>query len=81
MFSFLRRRDCRRRPDGSEALLRMTPRELADLPFWAEPPPDCADGACAEDQPPLIRRATTAISCTTWWLARPQSRRSSVSGT
>ena len=48
MFSFLRRRDCRRRPDGAETLLRMTPRELADLPFWAEPPqPDCADGASA----------------------------------
>lgn len=48
MFSFLRRRDGRRRPDGVEALLRMTPRELADLPFWAEPPqPDCADGAPA----------------------------------
>jgi hypothetical protein len=46
MFSFFRRRDVRRRPDGAEALLRMTPRELADLPFWAEPPqPDCADGA------------------------------------
>jgi hypothetical protein len=48
MFSFLRRRDSRRRPDDAEALLRMTPRELADLPFWAEPPPsDCADGAAA----------------------------------
>lgn len=48
MFSFLWRRDVRRRPDGAEALLRMTPRELADLPFWAEPPqPDCADNAPA----------------------------------
>lgn len=46
MFSFLRRRDGRRRVDGAEALLAMTPRELADLPFWAEPPqPDCADPA------------------------------------
>ena len=46
MFSFLRRRDSRRRADGAEALLAMTPRELADLPFWAEPPqPDCADPA------------------------------------
>lgn len=48
MFSFFRRRDGRRRPDGAEALLAMTPRELADLPFWAEPPqPDCSDGAPA----------------------------------
>ncbi len=48
MFSFLRRRDGRRRPDGAEALLAMTPRELADLPFWAEPlQPDCADGVPA----------------------------------
>jgi hypothetical protein len=48
MFSFLRRRDLRRRPDGAEALLRMTPRQLADLPFWAEPPqPDCDDSAPA----------------------------------
>ncbi|WP_152613409.1 hypothetical protein [Inquilinus limosus] len=48
MFSFLRRRDGQHRPDGAEALLRMTPRELADLPFWAEPPqPDCTDGAPA----------------------------------
>ncbi|OWJ64569.1 hypothetical protein [Inquilinus limosus] len=48
MFSFLRRRHGRRRPDGAEALLAMTPRELADLPFWVEPPqPDCADGAPA----------------------------------
>jgi hypothetical protein len=46
MFSFLRRRESRCRPDGAEALLAMTPRELADLPFWAEPPqPDCVDGA------------------------------------
>jgi hypothetical protein len=46
MFSLLRRRDRRRRPDGAEALLHMTPRELADLPFWAEPPqPDCVDPA------------------------------------
>jgi len=46
MFSFLRRRDGRRRADGAEALLAMTPRELADLPFWAEPPqPDGADPA------------------------------------
>jgi hypothetical protein len=46
MFSFLRRRDVRRQTDGAEALLAMTPRELADLPFWAEPPqPDCADRA------------------------------------
>jgi hypothetical protein len=63
MFSFLRRRDVRRRTDGAEALLAMTPRELADLPFWAEPPqPDCADGACVDCQPPLIRRATAVIS-------------------
>lgn len=48
MFSFFRRRDIRRRPDDAEALSRMTPRELADLPFWAEPPqPDCADGVAA----------------------------------
>lgn len=48
MFSFLRRRDRRRRPDGAEALLAMTPRELADLPFWVEPAqPDCADGVPA----------------------------------
>lgn len=48
MFSFFRRRDFRRQPDGAEALLRMTPRELADLPFWAEPPqPDCADNTSA----------------------------------
>ncbi|WP_342236402.1 hypothetical protein [Inquilinus sp. OTU3971] len=46
MMLFSRRRDRRRQPDGAEALLAMTPRELADLPFWVEPPqPDCADGA------------------------------------
>jgi hypothetical protein len=33
------------RPDGAEVLLAMTPRELADLPFWTEPAlPDCPDG-------------------------------------
>lgn len=37
-----------RKHDGVEALLAMTPRQLADLPFWVEPPwPDCADGAPA----------------------------------
>jgi len=57
MFSFFRRRDRRREPDGAEALLTMTPRELADLPFWAEPPqPDCADGAAAP-RPVTIRTA------------------------
>lgn len=46
MMLFSRRRDRRRQADGAEALLAMTPRELADLPFWAEPPqPDCADPA------------------------------------
>ena len=46
MMLFFRRRDRRRRPDGAEALLAMTPRELADLPFWVEPPQrDCADQA------------------------------------
>ncbi|WP_026870983.1 hypothetical protein [Inquilinus limosus] len=48
MFSLFRRRDRRCRPDGAEALLAMTPRELADLPFWIEPPQsDCADDASA----------------------------------
>jgi hypothetical protein len=46
MMLFSRRRDRRRQTDGAEALLAMTPRELADLPFWVEPPqPDCADPA------------------------------------
>ncbi|MFE0758660.1 hypothetical protein ACFW16_32185 [Inquilinus sp. NPDC058860] len=44
MFSFLRRREFRREPDGAEALLAMTPRELADLPFWVEPPQPDGDG-------------------------------------
>lgn len=82
MMLFSRRRDRRRQPDGAEALLRMTPRELADLPFWVEPPqPDCVDGACVDSQPSQTRPATAAISCTACSLARPQSRRSSVSGT
>jgi hypothetical protein len=55
MMFFSRRRDRQRRPDGAEALLAMTPRELADLPFWAEPPqPDCDDPA---GQPVTTRTA------------------------
>jgi hypothetical protein len=44
MTLFSWRRSQRRDPDGAEALLAMTPRQLADLPFWVEPPqPDCAE--------------------------------------
>lgn len=56
MLEFLfRRPKPRRRPDGAEVLLAMSPRDLADLPFWAEPlpqPQNCADGA------PALRPAT-----------------------
>ncbi|MGO4725320.1 MULTISPECIES: hypothetical protein [unclassified Inquilinus] len=48
MTLFSWRRSQRRDPDGAEALLAMTPRQLADLPFWVEPPqPDCAEDELA----------------------------------
>ena len=48
MTVFSWRRSQRRDPDGAEALLAMTPRQLADLPFWVEPSqPDCAEDGLA----------------------------------